>query len=386
MENPAKSNFDRLLDRTGTDSLKWARYTGRNIISMWVADMDFQSPQPVLRALKECIDHGIFGYAVPGKDVTYSVVNWLDSRHQWKISADWIVWLPGLVTGLNVVCRAFSEPGEQIATCTPVYPPFLSAPVLSDRKLVRSAIARKNDLYTIDLEDLGTVLSPQTKVLLFCSPHNPVGRVWTKQQLQSIAQLCLDKDCILCSDEIHADLILDPARKHIPIASLSEQVAQHTVTLGSPSKAFNLPGLNCSYAIIPNERLRNQFVRTMEGIVPHVNALGYVACRAAYTEGADWLAELLDYLRGNRDMVTETIDQIPALSMAPVEATYLAWIDCRQLGLPNPAAFFEEAGVGLSDGAEFDGPGFVRLNFACPRSRLQEALNRIKKAVLEYPL
>jgi cystathionine beta-lyase len=353
---------------------------------MWVADMDFQSPPLVLRALQNRIEHGIFGYSVPGNQTAEAVIGWMQTRHQWTIQPDWIVWLPGLVCALNLACRAFSEPDQEILTATPIYPPFLSAPRFSGRKLVRCPLKRENAFYSFDFGPLEQAISPQTKVFLFCSPHNPVGRVWTKDELESIAQLCLRKNCLICSDEIHADLVLDPGKKHIPLASLGRDIADRTITLAAPSKTFNLPGLNCAYAIIPNSRLRAQFTRTMRGIVPHVNAVGYVACRAAYTHGGRWLADLIEYLRGNRDLVYETIRQIPSLSMGPVEATYLAWIDCRGLGIPNPALFFEEAGVGLSDGAEFDAPGFVRLNFACPRSRLQEALRRIQKAVCEHTL
>ena len=386
MEQSPKTDFDHPPDRTGTDSLKWARYAGRDILPMWVADMDFPAPEPVLRALQNRISHGVFGYSVPGSQTEEAVVEWMATRHQWAIRPDWIVWLPGLVCGLNVVCRAFAEPAQEILTATPIYPPFLSAPPFSGRKLVRCPLKREHAFYSFDLQQLEQAISGQTKVFLFCSPHNPVGRVWTKEELEAVAQICLRKNCLLCSDEIHADLVLDPDKKHIPTASLGRDIADRTITLASPSKTFNLPGLSCAFAIISNEHLRSRFSRTMQGIVPHVNALGLAACRAAYTEGAPWLADLLDYLRVNRDLVYETIRQTPGLSMGPVEATYLAWIDCRGLGLSNPAQFFEDAGVGLSDGAEFEAPGFVRLNFACPRARLQEALRRIQKAVCEQTL
>ncbi len=386
MEQSPKTDFDFSPDRTGTDSLKWARYAGRDILPMWLADMDFRSPQPVIQALQSRIEHGIFGYSIPGTQTAEAVIHWMQTRHQWTIRPDWIVWLPGLVCGLNVVCRAFAESAQEILATTPIYPPFLSAPRFSDRKLVRCPLKRENTFYSFDFQQLEQTISPQTKVFLFCSPHNPTGRLWTRDELESVAQICLRKNCLICSDEIHADLVLDPSKKHIPTASISKDIADRTITLASPSKTFNLPGLSCAFAIISNEHLRAQFTQTMQGVIPHVNALGLAACRAAYTKGSAWLADLLDYLRVNRDLVYETIQRIPGLSMGSVEGTYLAWIDCRGLGLPNPSAFFEDAGVGMQDGAEFDAPGFVRLNFACPRSRLQEALRRIQKAITEQTL
>ncbi len=377
--NPS-SPLDRAPDRTGSDSLKWSRYAGRDIIPLWVADMDFQSPPAVVGALKERVEHGVFGYAVATPETTEAVVRWMQTRHQWTIRPDWIVWLPGLVSGLNLVCRAFSDPNQPIAVNTPIYPPFLTAPTLSGRPLVRCPLKREHAFYTLDYERLIKTLS-SSPLFLFCSPHNPTGRLWTKQELETVAEICLQKNTLLCSDEIHADLVLESGGKHIPAASLSPEIAAQTITLGSPGKTFNLPGLNCGYAIIPNPQLRKRFLAVMRGIIPHVNALGYAACRAAYTEGAPWLAELLDYLRDNQNLVSQTVTRTPGLSMSPPQATYLAWIDCRPLGLADPAGFFEDAGVGLSDGAEFDAPGFVRLNFACPRSRLAEALRRIQKAL-----
>ena len=386
MKTPRQTGFDCPPGRTDTDSLKWNRYAGRDILPLWVADMDFQSPPPVMEALHKRIDHGIFGYTLPSPAVTQAVVDWLKTRHCWTVRPEWIVWLPGIVSALHIVCRAFAQPEEEILTFPPIYPPFLTAPPLSQRRLVRCPLRREKNSYTIDLDSLKNAVSPRSRVLLLCSPHNPVGRVWTKEELRTAAQICIGKNCLICSDEIHADLVLDPAKRHIPTASLSEEIARHTVTLASPSKTFNLPGLSCAYAVIPSDQLRRQFKHTMQGILPHVNTLGYVACKAAYTEGTSWLNELLEYLRANRDLVDKTINALPGLSMGPVEATYLAWIDCRGLGIPNPALFFEEAGVGLSDGAEFDAPGFVRLNFACPRSRLREALARMTKALSETTL
>ncbi len=378
--------FDNPPDRRGTDSLKWARYAGRDVIPMWVADMDFPSPPAVLEALRKRVEHGIFGYAAAPPQAAEAVCRWFQIRYRWDIRKEWIVWLPGLVCGLNVVCRAFAELDEEIAVLTPVYPPFLTAPVHSDRKLLRCPLRKTPDRYEIDFQRLEQTISPATRVLLFCHPHNPVGRIWEQAELEKLAELCLRRNLLLCSDEIHADLILDETSGHIPTASLSEEIARQTITLASPGKTFNLPGLGCAYAVIPNMELRHRFLRTMRGIVPHVGPLGYTACIAAYRQGAEWLDSLLKYLRNNRDLLCQTVNALPGLSVIPPQATYLAWIDCRGLGLSNPADFFEEAGVGLSDGAEFDGPGYVRLNFSCPKSRLQEALHRIRKAVSNHTI
>lgn len=379
-------DFDRAPERRGTDSLKWARYAGGDVIPLWVADMDFASPPAVLEALKKRVEHGVFGYAVPPAQAAEAVCQWIQSRTGWTIQKEWIVWLPGLVCGLNVVCRAFAGAGEEVAVLTPVYPPFLTAPVLSERSLLRCPLCKTNNRYEIDFDRLEETVGPHTRILLFCHPHNPIGRIWTREELLRLADLCFRKNLLLCSDEIHADLILEETSRHIPTASLSAEIARRTLTLASPSKTFNLPGLNCAYAVIPDTALRHQFLRTMRGIVPHVGPLGYTACMAAYQEGAEWLDALLKYLRTNRDLLCETLHSLPGLAAAAPEATYLAWIDCRGLGLKNPAGFFEEAGVGLSDGAEFDGPGYVRLNFACPKSRLQEALKRIQRAVANQTL
>lgn len=386
MQEYSKTDFDFPPDRTNTDSIKWSRYAGCDIIPMWIADMDFQSPPPVLEALHNHIRHGVFGYSRPSSQTEESVVQWMADRCRWAIRPDWIVWLPGLVCALNLVCRAFAESTEEVLTTTPIYPPFLSAPRFSDRKLIRCPLKRENKYYSFDFQQFKQAFSPKTKVFLLCSPHNPTGRVWTKKELETIARICLQNGSIICSDEIHADLVLSPDKRHIPLASLDREIAERTITLGSPSKTFNLPGLSCGFAIIPNKQIRERFTYAMQGIIPHVNALGLTACRAAYSQGASWLNDLLGYLRVNRDLLDETVGQTPGLSMGPVEATYLAWIDCRKMGQPNPAAFFEKAGVGLQDGAEFHAPGFVRLNFACPRSRLQEAIQRIQKVVTKQAL
>ncbi len=376
------SRFDEIIDRRGTASFKWEKYRNRDILPMWVADMDFRSPDCVVEALRARVDHGVFGYSIEAPGASTAVMEWLERRFGMQIDKEWIVWLPGLVVGLNVVCRAFGTQGSRVLTQTPVYPPFLSAPHLRGRTL-RTVPMTKNVAgnWEMDRDRFVTELAKRPSVFLLCSPHNPCGRLFTRKELEEIAALCAKYDVPVCSDEIHADLILDVDRKHIPFASLSSETADRSVMLCSAGKTFNIPGLNCAYAIIPNSEFRKAFSRAMEGIVPHVNSLGYYGTRAAYNEGEDWLEELLAYLRGNRDLVEKTVGEIPGLQMSHVEVTYLAWIDTRGIGVEDPYRFFLKAGVGLSNGEEFGAPGFVRLNFGCPGQTLHDALGRIRKAV-----
>ena len=379
-------DFDRLIDRTNTDSAKWQKYSGRDVIPMWVADMDFLSPPAVIDALHSRVVHGVFGYGVPGHALEETVTDYLYQTYQWNVQPDWIVWLPGLVTGLNVTCRSIGTSGDQVLTTVPVYPPFLSAPKNSDRCLVTSRMSLFDQQWQFDLDDLKAHIEDRTRLFILCNPHNPTGRVFSRAELTALAQICLEHDLVICSDEIHCDLVLEPGCRHLPIASLDPEIARHTITLMAPSKTYNIPGLSCSYAIIPNDRLRRAFKRAMAGIVPHVNVLGLAAAQAAYTFGQPWLHELKRYLRENREVTFDAVGRMPGLSMAKVEATYLAWIDARGLNVASPAKWFEAAGVGLSEGAEFDGAGFVRLNFGCPRTQLTQALERMEKALSQLPV
>ena len=372
------SRFDEPIDRRDSDSIKWGKYAGRDVLPLWVADMDFAAPPAVIEALHRRINHGVFGYGHPWPSLTESVLAHLESEYDWRIQPEWIVWLPGLVTGLNVACRAVA--GE-VLTATPIYPPFLSAPRLSERPLKRVELALTDGCWGWDLAALEQATATQTELFLLCHPHNPVGRCWSREELSALADYAERHDLIVCSDEIHCGLILDEDKRHIPFASLSPEAAKRTITLMAPSKTFNIPGLGCAFAVISDPALRRRFHRAMDGIVPHVNVLGLAACEAAYRDCADWHEELVDYLRGNRDRVTAAVHGQKGAKMAPVEATYLAWIDVRELGLDKPAAHFEAHGLGLSDGTDFGAPGWLRLNFGCPRSTLDQALERFRTAV-----
>jgi|TARA_Y100000310_G_scaffold343442_1_gene451100 cystathionine beta-lyase len=376
-----KHDFDTQVDRTGTASAKWEKYSGRDIIPMWVADMDFVSPNAIIAAMQKRTAHGVFGYTMASDELIQVVLDRLKSRYAWDVDASWLVWLPGVITGLNLACRSVGEDGDEVLTATPAYYPFMQAPENSRRQLVTVPMDLTAGCWRFDFERLEQSISSRASVLLLCNPFNPLGRVLSKQELAEISRICLKHDLVICSDEIHSDLILDTDKVHTPTATLSREVAEKTITLFAPSKTFNLPGLSCAVAVIANAELRNRFKREAQGIVPHVNILGYAAAHAAYSECDDWLTELLDYLRGNRDYLEREIESIAGLRMSHVEATYLAWIDTSATELPNPTAFFESAGVGVSDGARFAGPGYVRLNFGCSRSTLQEAVERIKSAL-----
>ena len=377
-------DFSMPVERWNTASMKWDKYKGRDIIPLWVADMDFCSPPAVIEALQQRIAHGVFGYTLPPESLNTIVVKMLYADYGWEVEPQWLVWLPGLVTGLNVACRAVGKDDDDVMTAVPVYPPFLSAPQYSRRHLVKVPLREKNNRWTFDFDLFESTITPDTRLFLLCNPHNPVGRVFTRDELTALAMICQKHNIIICSDEIHCGLLLDEDKIHLPTSTLDPDVAKRTITLMSPSKTFNLPGLGCAFAVISDEKLRRRFVQAKSGIVPLVNALGFAAAEAAYRDCADWHAGLLEYLRGNRDTVAQAIADMPLLSMAPLEATYLAWIDVRSANLANPVQFFEDAGAGLQDGIEFDGPGFVRLNFGCQRPLLEEALNRMKSAMDKY--
>jgi cystathionine beta-lyase len=374
-------DFDRQIDRRETGSLKWDKYKGRDVIPLWVADMDFASPPAVIEALHRRVEHGIFGYTLAPPELVEVIPERLQRLYGWRVEAEWLVWLPGLVTGLNVACRAVGAEGDDVMTHVPVYPPFLSAPGLCGRQAIRVPMAEREGRWVIDFDRMEKMATSRSRLFLLCNPQNPTGRVFSRSELEQLAYFCERRDMVICSDEIHCDLVLDPDLRHQPTAGLDPAVAARTITLMAPSKTFNLPGLGCSFAVISDDALRRRFHHVMAGIVPYVNLFGYTAALAAYRDGGDWLAALLDYLRGNRDLVQQAVSSMPGLSMTSVEATCLAWIDARNLGMSDPAAFFEEAGVGLSDGAEFGSPGFLRLNFGCPRPLLRRGLERMARAV-----
>ncbi len=374
-------DFDRVIDRSGTGSEKWGRYAGRDVVPMWVADMDFAAPPAVLEALHQHVEHGVLGYTEPTADLEEEVVAMLRRRYGWDVRPEWILWLPGLVCGLNLCARAFAAAGDAVATFTPIYPPFLSAPLWQDRRRITVPLQNQAGRWVMDAELFERSITPQTRVLLLCHPQNPTGRDFTAEELQAICDVCVKHNIVICSDEVHSDLLLTN-REHVPTAALGEEIAARTVTLMAPSKTYNIPGLGCSFAIIPDAKLRQRFKVARRGIVPWVNGLGLTAALAAYRHGEPWRRQLLAYLIENARMVQDFVaNNMPGCWMNPVEATYLAWINIEALQLDDAEKFFEQAGVGLMDGRHFDQGGFVRLNFGCPRSVLGNGLGRIKSVV-----
>ena len=386
-------DFDTVLPRLGTDSQKWQKYPDRDILPMWVADMDFRSSPAILKALHRRVEHGIFGYARPVKSTVDAVVDACASRYGWTIDPAWIVWLPGLVCGLNVTAQACAALGDEVLCLTPVYPPFMSAPKNSGRISVPVPLALTpgpsglgDGRWEIDWAALEAAVKPRTKLFYLCNPHNPVARVFLREELARLAAFCARHDLVLCSDEIHCDLILDPALPHLPTALVAPDQAARTITLMAPSKTYNVPGLGTSFAIIPDSALRARFTRAAAGIVAEVTSLGFAACEAAYRDSEDWRQSLLEALRGNRDRIFSALraGELPGAKIAaPIEATYLAWLDVSALGLTDPVAHFEAHGVGLSDGVFFGAPrgSHVRINFGCPRATLDEGLRRMFAAI-----
>ena len=380
-------DFDTVLERRGTDSQKWQKYAGRDILPLWVADMDFKSPPAIIAALQARVAQGIFGYARPLPSTVDAFVAALEQRYGWRIDPSWLVWLPGLVVGLNITTQAFAAAGDEVLTLTPVYPPFMSAPQNSGRvsRQVPFRLDTAARRWEIDWPALERAVTPRTKIFILCNPHNPLARVWRREELERLGEFCLRHRLVLCSDEIHCDLILDHL-PHVPTAILGGELARRTITLMAPSKTYNVPGLGTSIAIIPDAALRDQFVRAAAGVVAEVTPLGYVACEAAYRDSEPWRQELLKTLRGNRDFLLDFIArELPGVTVeAPIEATYLAWLNVSALKLAEPIAHFEQHGVGLSDGSYFGEPrgSHVRLNFGCPRATLTEALTRMKRALV----
>ena len=376
-------NFDERIDRSCTGSLKWKKYEGTDILPFWVADMDFRSPAEVIDALHSRVDHGVFGYTLAENTCTEAVLEYLSQRHGWKVNPEWILWTPGLVPALNLACRAFAEPGDGIMTLTPVYYPFLSAPEYANQELqaVPLVLNESSKEWEIDFDGLEASVKDRTRVFILSNPHNPVGKVFARNELEKLAEFIVRHDLVLCSDEIHCDLILN-SKQHICAGTLAGALQDRLVVMLSPSKTYNLAGMSCAYLVIPSSKLRARFKQVIRGIITEVNTLGYAACEAAYLHGENWRKALIEYLDGNRKLLYETIaDSGSGILLYPMDATYLAWLDVRALGLRNPAQYFEGFGIGLSEGATFQGEGFVRLNFGCSRAMLEEGLNRMKRGL-----
>jgi cystathionine beta-lyase len=387
-------NFDEVIQRDNTDCFKYDLrnmfFRTSDVIPMWVADMDFKSPPCVIDALRKRLDHEILGYTYLSKGILDSVVTWNKARHRWDIKPEWISFSPGVVPALNLLVLAFTEPGDHIIVQPPVYFPFFSAVTNHGRELVYNQLLLENGTYTIDFDGLQNCLEKKPKMMFFCSPHNPGGNVWAPDVLQRIGQFCLENDILLISDEIHSDMVYSGFR-HTPMASLSPEIADNTITAMSPSKTFNLAGLSTAYLVIPDPQKRARYEEVLDHI--HVgagNLFGYIAMQAAYTQGEDWLNQLMDYLENNLNLMNEYIEKhIPSIRVIQPQATYLVWLDCSALGM-QPAELKEfmirEAGLGLNDGPMFGpgGTGFQRINIACPRTMLLSGLQKLEMAIKKY--
>jgi len=374
-------DFDAVPDRRGGDSHKWNKFSkaGPDVIAAWLADMDFAPPPAVVDAVVRRVNGPALGYSEPPLELVDVILQRLENLYGWRVHKSWLVLLPGVVPGLYAAARTVEG---DVITQSPNYYHFFKAAEYSDRQLRRLRHHIIDGRWQMDFRHLRELAVQGAGSFLLCNPHNPVGRVLGREELQEVADVCLEHDLLICSDEIHADLILDKDKQHIPIATLSPEVAQRSITLISPSKAFNLPGIGgFALAIIPNPEIRKAFERQVYGVATHPGALAYEAALASYRDSSQWLSELLDYLRGNRDFLEQRIAELPGLSMTHVEATFLAWIDVSLLEMDSPASFFLGQGVALSDGAELGDANYLRLNFACSRAELEELLNRMEKAL-----
>ena len=377
-------NFDQIIDRRNTDSVKWNVYD-EDVLPMWLADMDFRAPESVIQALHDRIDHGIFGYGCPPEGLHEAIRQHLADYHGWSIQTDDVEFVSGIVTGFTHAIYSLTEPGDRVLIQTPLYPPILKAPDATGRICVDNPlILTKDGRYEIDFDDFACKASSGVKLFILCNPHNPVGRVFTREELAKMAEICLQNDVWICSDEIHGDLIYS-GYQHMPIASLSPEIADRTVTYFAPSKTYNIAGLSTSVYIAPNPHMKRQLQQTMPMLLGHPNILGLHAARAAYLDGRAWLGELLVYLESNRDVLVDFVThQLPGIQMWKPEGTFLGWLDCRQLEVESPHAFFlKEARVGMNNGVDFgeNGSGFLRLNFGCPRTLLMEGLTRMQAAL-----
>jgi cystathionine beta-lyase len=383
-----KYNFDEIVERAGTNSVKYdlreERFGKSDIIPMWVADMDFKTPDFIIEAIKERLDHPVLAYSIRSEEWYQSIIDWQLKRHQWQVEKDWIQYSPGVVPGLVMSILGMTKPGDEIIVQPPVYFPFFSSVEENDRKCVHNPLILKDGRYHFDLKDFEEK-AKTAKMLLLCNPANPTGTAWTKEELKAIGDICVKHKLIIVSDEIHSDLIYKPF-KHIPMASISKEIAKQTVTFMAPSKTFNVAALSSSYAIISNKRWRAAYERMMNATHLFIgNIAGNVGLEAAYTHGEQWLEEMIEYLQNNRDYVSNFLkEKVPLVKMVPAEATYLLWLDFEKTGLSHEEInnkLINEASLGFNDGMDFgkNGRFFYRMNIACPKSTVEKALIALEK-------
>ncbi|MCG8508266.1 MAG: pyridoxal phosphate-dependent aminotransferase [Rhodospirillales bacterium] len=371
-------DFDTVINRIGTGSSKWSRYPN-DVLPLWVADMDFAVSPAIVAALRERLEHPVFGYGVPRDALKEQIVAHLEATYSWRVAPEAIAFLPGVEPGINMALKGLLAPGNGVLVQVPVYPPILRAPETWNLRRISQDLSNG-----FNLADFRKSII-ECEALLLCNPHNPLGKVFTRAELEGMADACLNRNVLIVSDEIHCDLVFD-GRRHIPIAALSEEVANRSVTLMAASKSYNIAGLKTAFAIVPNPEVRAAFLASKLGMVDSVNVLGYEATLAAYTRGNEWLQDMLRYLEANRDWLVEAVkNRLPGIRMNSPEGTFLGWMDCSGCGIDgDPAAFFlDKAKVAMNSGADFDrsGQGFVRVNFGCARSVLKEAVDRIEASL-----
>lgn len=386
-----KYDFYKIVDRKGSDSIKWNHMEesfGRNdILPMWVADMDFKSANEIIDALKERVDHGVFGYTWMQDSFYNALINWVKKRYNWDIKKEWILFTPGVVMGLNLGARELVDKGEKVLIQPPVYPPFYRVMENNKRLVNENPLVDNGERFVMDYEDLEKKIDKDTRLAMLCNPHNPVGRVWTREELKRFGDICIEKDLTIISDEIHGDFVYK-GHKHIPLASISKELEDRTITLMAPSKTFNIAGLATAVAIIPNKELRATYEKAIETMeIGSTSVFGAVGFEAAYNHGEEWLDQLLVYLEDNIDYTLDFIkNEIPEIKAYKPDGTYLVWLDFRSLGRSADEisdALINTGKIGLNDGRPYGkgGEGFFRINIGCPRPILEEGLERIKKAV-----
>lgn len=377
-------DFDEVIERRGSWSTRWERY-GADVIPLWVADTDFRAPPAVLEAMQRRVAHGVFGYSAPPEALRAAVLERLQRLYGWRVEPEWLVFIPGVVPGLHLAARHLVRPEEHVLVPRPVYHHLRRAPELAPRAFTEVPLVLSAGRWVWDEDALAAAVRPQSRLLMLCNPQNPGGTIFTRAELERLAAFAAKHGLLICSDEIHADLLLDTGKPHVPIASLSPETCRRTVTLISPNKAFGFPGAGCAVAVIEDPALRRAFTADHHATVHDATVFGYEAALAAYRECGAWLEAQLAYLRANRDLVERCIAALPALKLAHVEATYLAWIDASGLGVADPHAHFLRQGVALSPGSQFGDARFVRLNFGTQKARLAEALKRISSASRPSP-
>lgn len=384
-----KYNFDEIIDRRGTESVKWDAVSerwGRNdLLPMWVADMDFRTPPFVMEALRKRLEHEVLGYTFACEEWYTSIINWLQNRHGWKVERDELTFMPGIVRGLAFAIQCFTQKGDKVMVMPPVYHPFFLVTEKNKREVVYSPLVLRDEQYHIDFDRFRKEVQG-CKILILSNPHNPGGRVWTREELEQIAEICYESKTLIISDEIHADLTLPPYR-HITFALVSEKARQNSLVFMSPSKAFNMPGLASSYCIIENKEIRHRFQEYMEASeLSEGHLFAYLSVAAAYSNGTEWLDQVLAYIQSNIDFTNTFLrNHIPGITMIRPQASYLVFLDCRTLGLNQKDLvnlFVDGAHLALNDGTIFgkEGAGFMRLNVACPQKVLEKALQQLKKA------